>query len=103
MTVRGCSIGGGNILIDAINGMPVRISGQHPSLIVQHRDRPGVIAQVTDILADRGVNICNFSLSRRQKGGEAVMTIEMDGGLDEILAARIRALPAVLLCVMLLP
>ena len=83
--------------------MPVRISGQHPSLIVQHRDRPGVIAQVTDILADRGVNICNFSLSRRQKGGEAVMTIEMDGGLDEILAARIRALPAVLLCVMLLP
>ena len=31
------------------------------------------------------------------------MTIEMDGGLDEILAARIRALPAVLLCVMLLP
>ena len=70
---------------------------------MQHRDRPGVIAQVTDILADRGVNICNFSLSRRQKGGEAVMTIEMDGGLDEILAARIRALPAVLLCVMLLP
>ena len=103
VTVRGCSIGGGNILIDAINGMPVRISGQNPSLIVQHRDRPGVIAQVTDILADRGVNICNFSLSRRQKGGEAVMTIEMDGGLDEILAARIRALPAVLLCVMLLP
>ena len=103
MTVRGASIGGGNIVIDAINGMPVRISGQHPSLIVQHRDRPGVIAEVTDLLADRGVNICNFSLSRRQKGGEAVMTIEMDGGLDEALADRVRALPDVTLCVTLLP
>lgn len=103
MTVRGASIGGGNIVIDAINGMPVRISGQHPSLIVQHRDRPGVIAEVTDLLADRGVNICNFSLSRRQKGGEAVMTIEMDGGLDEALAHRVRALPDVTLCVTQLP
>ena len=103
LTVRGSSIGGGNIVIDAINGMPGRISGQHPSLIVQHRDRPGVIAEVTDLLADRGVNICNFSLSRRQKGGVAVMTIEMDGGLDEALAARVRALPDVMLCVTLLP
>lgn len=103
ITVRGASIGGGNIVIDAINGMPVRISGQHPSLIVQHRDRPGVIAEVTDLLADRGVNICNFSLSRRQKGGVAVMTIEMDGGLDEALAAQVRALPDVMLCVTLLP
>ena len=103
LTVRGSSIGGGNIVIDAINGMPVRISGQHPSLIVQHRDRPGVIAEVTDLLADRGVNICNFSRSRRQKGGVAVMTIEMDGGLDEALAARVRALPDVMLCVTLLP
>lgn len=55
------------------------------------------------MLADRGVNICNFSLSRRQKGGVAVMTIEMDGGLDEALAARVRALPDVMLCVTLLP
>ena len=103
LTVRGSSIGGGNIVIDAINGMPVHISGQHPSLIVQHRDRPGVIAEVTDLLADRGVNICNFSLSRRQKGGVAVMTIEMDGGLDEALACRVRRLPDVMLCVTLLP
>ena len=103
VTVRGASVGGGNILIDTLDGMPVRISGQHPSLIVQHRDRPGVIAEVTDLLADRGVNICNFSLSRRQKGGVAVMTIEMDGGLDEALAARVRALPDVMLCVTLLP
>ena len=99
LTVRGSSIGGGNIVVDAINGMPVHISGQHPS----HRDRPGVIAEVTDLLADQGVNICNFTLSRRQKGGVAVMTIEMDGGLDEALAAKVRALPDVMLCVTLLP
>ena len=31
------------------------------------------------------------------------MTIEMDGGLDEALADRVRALPDVTLCVTLLP
>ena len=31
------------------------------------------------------------------------MTIEMDGGLDEALAAKVRALPDVMLCVTLLP
>lgn len=101
VTVRGASVGGGNILIDTLDGMPVRISGQNPCLVVQHRDRPGVIAQVTDLLAERGVNICNFSLSRRNKGGVAVMTIEMDGGPDECLTRQVSALPDVLGTVLL--
>ncbi len=101
VTVQGASVGGGSILIDTLNGMPVRISGQNPCLVVQHRDRPGVIAQVTDLLAERGVNICNFSLSRRRKGGVAVMTIEMDGGPDEALARQVEALPDVLGAVLL--
>ncbi len=38
VSLRGCSIGGGNILITRINGMEVCLTGQYTSLIVLHRD-----------------------------------------------------------------
>lgn len=79
VTLRGSSIGGGNILVTRINGMAVSLSGQYNSLIVLHKDAPGTIAAVTDLLAGSDVNISNFQLSRQSKGGQAVMTIELDG------------------------
>ena len=79
VSLLGSSIGGGNILVTEVNGMEVSITGQHTTLIVLHRDAPGTIAAVTEVMAEAGVNICNFRLSRQQKGGDAVMTIEIDG------------------------
>ena len=79
VSLLGSSIGGGNILVTEVNGMEVSIMGQHTTLIVLHRDAPGTIAAVTEVMAEAGVNICNFRLSRQQKGGDAVMTIEIDG------------------------
>lgn len=91
VTLQGSSIGGGNIRVDYINGMPTQLSGQYLTLIVIHRDTPGVIAAVTELLSANGGNICNFQLSRQERGGEAVMTIEIDSkircSLDELKAA----------------
>ena len=75
----GSSVGGGNILVTEINGMEVAVTGQQTTLIVLHRDAPGTIASVTEVMAEAGANICNFRLSRQKRGGEAVMTIEVDG------------------------
>lgn len=80
--VRGSSIGGGNIIITKINETTVSINGKSTTLIIPHRDVPGMIAFVTNVLADKGVNIHGFSLSRDRKGGTAVMTIEIDGDTD---------------------
>ena len=102
VSVQGASVGGGNILITRVNGMEVHISGQYNTLIVLHQDTPGIIAAVTELLAESQVNICNFRLSRQKKGGVAVMTIEMDGGLDPALNGRIEALPHILSSTMLL-
>ena len=77
--VVGASIGGGNILVTEINGMAVSFTGQHNTLLVLHYDKPGTIAAVTNFMAYSEVNIGNFRLTRPQKGGEAVMTIEVDG------------------------
>ena len=103
VTVQGASVGGGNILITAVNGMEVQITGQYTCLIVLHRDTPGTIAAVTDVLAAHGVNICNFRLARQKKGGEAVMTIEMDGSFDGALNREVEALPNILSSTMLQP
>lgn len=80
--VRGSSIGGGNIIITKINETAVSINGKSTTLIIPHRDVPGMIAAVAKILAENGVNIHGFSLSRDRKGGTAVMTIEVDGDTD---------------------
>lgn len=77
VSLRGSSIGG-NILITRVNGMEVALTGQNPALIVLHKDAPGTIAAVTELMAEYGVNICNFHLARETKGGLAVMTIESD-------------------------
>ena len=103
VSLLGSSIGGGNILVTEVNGMEVSITGQHTTLIVLHRDAPGTIAAVTEVMADAGVNICNFRLSRQQKGGDAVMTIEIDGSFGPELNQKIKVLPNVFSSTMLQP
>ena len=103
VSLLGSSIGGGNILVTEVNGMEVSITGQHTTLIVLHRDAAGTIAAVTEVMAEAGVNICNFRLSRQQKGGDAVMTIEIDGSFGPELNQKIKVLPNVFSSTMLQP
>ncbi len=90
--ITGASIGGGNIIVTNINGMDVQFTGQYNTLIVLHKDTPGVIAAVTNAMASSGTNIGNFRLSRPQKGGEAVMTIEVDGDVSDSMIRWLREL-----------
>ena len=79
-SVQAASVGGGNIRVDLINDMHVDFSGESNTLLVMHQDRPGVIAAVTNLMREEyaELNICNFHLSREQRGGNAIMTIEID-------------------------
>lgn len=90
--VQGASVGGGNILISRLNGMDTEFSGGQDTLIIPHRDVPGTIAHVTAQVADSGINIGNFRLSRPDKGYQAVMTIEVDGEVDESVVAKLKKL-----------
>lgn len=90
--VQGASIGGGNIRIDNIDGLEVSFTGDYTTILVLHRDVPGVIASVTNLMYWRygELNIGNFHLSRKEKGGTALMTIELDGNAPEQLISDIR-------------
>lgn len=101
VTVLGASVGGGNILVSEINGMAVHVTGQSNTLVILHRDKPGTIAAVTNFVAYSGVNIGNFRLSRPQKGGEAVMTIEVDGNVPEALVENLKILPNIIQVVLI--
>ena len=92
----GASIGGGNILVTEINGLEVSVTGQHNTLVVLHHDKPGTIAAVTNFMAYSGLNIGNFRLARPRKGGEAVMTIEVDGEIPGVLLESLKILPNII-------
>ncbi len=81
----GVSTGGGNIRIDQFDGMNVRLAGDETSILVLHKDVPGVIADVTHVLANKykDINICNFTLGRQEKGGMALMTMGFDNPAPE--------------------
>jgi L-serine dehydratase len=95
VSLLGSSIGGGN--------MEVSLTGQYTTLIVLHKDAPGTIAAVTEVMAEEGINICNFRLSRQKKGGEAVMTIELDGKPSPEINKKINTLPNIYSSTMLQP
>lgn len=96
VNVRGSSVGGGNILINKINGADVLISGKSAALVITHLDIPGMVAKVSNVLGNCGININNFSLSREEKGGTAIMTIEIDGGIGPSIQRIIQGIPNVI-------
>lgn len=99
--VQGASVGGGNIVINKINGTAVSINGKSDTLVIPHQDIPGMIAVVTKILAEKGVNVHGFSLCRDHKGGTAVMTIEIDGDINESVQDAILENPHIFSCTIL--
>lgn len=93
-SVQAASVGGGNIRVDLVNDMHVDFSGESNTLLVMHLDRPGVIAAVTTLMRWEyaELNICNFHLSRERRGGNAIMTIEIDNMPPATLIQDIRQL-----------
>jgi L-serine dehydratase len=91
--VQGASVGGGNILITSINEMKTAFTGSADTLIIAHKDMPGMIASVTSLMAGMGLNIGNFKLNRPHKGFQAVMTLEIDGVMEAEAIDTLRRFP----------
>lgn len=76
--ITGSSIGAGRIELVDIDGYRVGLTGALPALVVVAHDRPGVIATVSRLLADGGVNVASLRVSRRARGGDAIHVYEVD-------------------------
>jgi len=93
--IVGSSIGGGVIEVFKINGFQTRFKGDSPTLLLFYRDRPGMISEVTKVIAEEGINIASLSCSRKQRGKDAFMQIDVDSPLSKAALSRICALPDV--------
>ncbi|WP_020617479.1 L-serine ammonia-lyase, iron-sulfur-dependent subunit beta [Paenibacillus daejeonensis] len=81
--VTGCSIGGGNIEITGVNGFDVKFTAGYPTILVFHGDRPGMLADMTDLYRDAGLNIGYMEVDRKSRSGDVLTVIESDGMLPD--------------------
>lgn len=87
MSIKGISIGGGNIQVTELNGFDVALNMNTPTLIIVHQDVPGMIAKVTDSLSKHNINIAQMNVTRENAGEKAIMIIEIDSrDVDQALA-----------------
>lgn len=93
--IVGSSIGGGVIEVFNINGFQTRFKGDSPTLLLFYRDRPGMIAEVANIIADEAINIASLYCSRKQRGKDAFMQVDVDSPLSSGALQRICSLPDV--------
>ncbi len=78
LSMQACSVGGGRIEVNKIDGVDLCFTGNFNTLIIHNRDERGYISNVTQALALAKVNIANMSLHRDVRGGSAIMVIETD-------------------------
>ena len=89
----GSSLGAGRILVSEIDGFPVEVHGNYHTIVLVAEDVKGSVARIATILADDGVNIATLRLTRKERGGDAFMVIELDEAPDEKVRDDIRSLP----------
>ena len=92
-TMVGSSLGAGRVLVTEIDGYPVEVSGNYHTIVLVAEDVRGSVANIAGVLADFGLNIATLRLTRKQRGGDAFMVIELDDVPDEQVRDTIRALP----------
>jgi len=93
--IQGASVGGGAIRITEINGMAVQITFIEDTLILFHRDSPGVLASIAHILSSNGYNIGNLRLSRTRREGDVITVVETDVPVDRATVDQLRSVESV--------
>lgn len=94
--VQGSSIGGGRIRITGIDGMPVEITGEAPTLLVLQRDVKGVVSAISRVLAEYDLNIGIMRVARTAKGRTAATVVETDSPIPPQAARELETLPDIL-------
>jgi len=96
LSIQACSVGGGRILVNKIDGVSLNFTGNYNTLIIHNKDERGYISNVTQALTLAKVNIANMSLNRNSRGGSAIMVIETDEPVPESILSLLSNLSGIL-------
>ena len=91
--MMGSSLGAGRVLVTEIDGYPVEVTGNYNTIVLVAEDVKGSVARIAGILAEHSINIATLKLTRKERGGDAFMVIEVDEPPSETVRGHIRALP----------
>lgn len=72
------SLGGGKAEVQEVDSLPLRFTGEKPTLILSHVDERGFLAGLTRVLDEAGYNIARVALERWNRGGHAMTVCEVD-------------------------
>ncbi len=64
-------------------------------LITHHRDQPGIVGRIGTILGEYRVNIAGMQVGRHQRGGAAIMVLNVDDAIPEEALVDIRTIPGI--------
>lgn len=83
------------VYVSEINYCACRIPPGAHGLLVHHIDYPGVIYDVSQILANHEINISKLNVSREQKGKNALLVSVTDEGITSSVVQEIEHLPQI--------
>jgi D-3-phosphoglycerate dehydrogenase len=87
------------IKLTELDGYELELTADGVLVFFRYADRPGIVGVVGSLLGEAGVNIAAMQVSRREAGGEALMTLTVDNPVPpELLASAARAVGATAAC-----
>jgi L-serine dehydratase len=89
----GSSLGAGRVLVTENDGYPDEVTGNYHTIVHVAEDVKGSVARIAGVLAEDDLNIATLRLTRKERGGDAFMVIEIDESPSEEVRDHIRALP----------
>ena len=74
-----------------VNSQPVEVTPSGVVLLLENRDRPGIVGHIGTLLGKENINIASMSLSRTEQGGRALTLLNLDSTPNADVLARITA------------
>lgn len=94
--IVGVSEGGGVVSVKEIDGFGVDVSGAYNTILCSYPDQVGMVARITQILAEENINIAFMRVSRSGRKANALMVVEADDDVGESVLNKITAVPGML-------
>jgi D-3-phosphoglycerate dehydrogenase len=66
-----------------VNSQPVEVTPSGVVLLLENKDRPGIVGHLGTLLGEQNVNIASMSLSRDAVGGKALTILNVDSAPDQ--------------------
>ncbi|GIO55308.1 MULTISPECIES: phosphoglycerate dehydrogenase [Paenibacillus] len=91
--VAGTLLNGYGERIVQLNKFPVDIAPEGHQILISHNDKPGIIGQVGTLLGKNDVNIASMQVGRKIIGGEAIMILTVDKGVQKEVLNELTTIP----------